>query len=93
MKKTLTAGLAALALTTPVLVLASAPAEAKTLHYSSCDRLHHDFRYGVAKSARAAQKQVRDGYHRPSTTAHAKDVYRANHSNLDRDDDGTACES
>ena len=28
----------------------------------------------------------------PRTGQHAKDLYWENHKNLDRDDDGTACE-
>lgn len=94
MKRSLVASLAALALSSPVVVIATTPAEAQRgTYYSSCDRLHRDFRYGVAKSARAARKQVRDGYHRPATTRRAKSVYRTNHARLDRDDDGTACEA
>ncbi|MDQ3402670.1 MAG: excalibur calcium-binding domain-containing protein [Actinomycetota bacterium] len=61
--------------------------------YSSCDKLHKDFKHGVARSPKAAAKQVRDGYGRPSTTKKAKSVYRTNKANLDRDKDGTACEA
>lgn len=94
MKRSVVAGLTALALSVPVVVLSSTPAEAVGGHsYSSCDQLHRDYRHGVAKSRAAAARQVRQGYGRPSTTRRAKRVYRANHSNLDRDDDGTACEA
>ena len=40
-----------------------------------------------------AAKAVRDGYSRPATTQLAVQVYWTNHANLDRDKDGTACES
>lgn len=73
--------------------LSTSPADAAGLHYSNCDALHRDYKHGVAKSKRAAAKQVRDGYGRPATTRRAKKVYRINHSSLDRDDDGTACEA
>ena len=35
-------------------------------YYSDCDALHHDFEHGVAKSKKAAQRQVRAGYGLPS---------------------------
>jgi hypothetical protein len=69
----------------------SAHAAPKT--YSSCDKLHKDFKHGVAKSKKAAKKQVADGYEIPAYSDRAKKVYWANHKNLDRDDDGTACEA
>lgn len=68
-------------------------AEAAGKYYSSCDALHRDYAHGVAKSAAAASRAVRDGYGRPATTKKAKAVYSTNHSRLDRDDDGTACEA
>ncbi len=61
--------------------------------FRSCDALHKKFPYGVAKNAKAANRAVREGYSRPSTTKAAKKVYRLHHSNLDRDQDGTACEA
>ena len=85
---------AAAVLATPVVALAvMAPADAAGTYYSNCDAVHRDYTYGVAKSDRAAAKQVRDGYGRPSTTRRAKAVYAENHSSLDRDNDGTACEA
>ncbi|MFT3874673.1 MAG: excalibur calcium-binding domain-containing protein [Nocardioides sp.] len=92
----LAATLTALALTLPgvALVATAEPAgAAEGKYYSSCDKLHKDFKHGVAKSAKAAQKQVRQGYGRPSTTKKAKAVYKTNKSRLDRDNDGTACEA
>ncbi|WP_340539335.1 excalibur calcium-binding domain-containing protein [Nocardioides sp. GXZ039] len=62
-------------------------------YYANCDALHRDYRYGVANSARSAAAQVRAGYGRPSTSKTAKAVYQTNRSRLDRDKDGTACET
>ena len=61
--------------------------------YSSCDKLHKDFKYGVSKSKKAAKKQVADGYSMPAHSDRAQKVYWANDTNLDRDHDGTACEA
>lgn len=76
-----------------VLVATATDAVAAGKYYSNCDALHRDYRHGVAKSAAAAAQQVRDGYGRPSTTRAARAAYATNHSRLDRDDDGTACEA
>lgn len=70
----------------------SGTANAAAPYYSSCDRLHRDWPKGVAKSRRAANKQVRQGNLRPASGPRARAVYRENHSRLDADDDGTACE-
>ncbi|MFT3871047.1 MAG: excalibur calcium-binding domain-containing protein [Nocardioides sp.] len=86
------ASLTALALTLP-LGLASPAEAAPGKYYSSCDKLHKDYRHGVARSKAAANRAVRDGYGRPSTSRAAKKVYARNHSRLDRDNDGTACEA
>ncbi|MGL5827236.1 MAG: excalibur calcium-binding domain-containing protein [Nocardioides sp.] len=66
----------------------AAPAE----KYSSCAKLTKDFPHGVARSKRAASKQVAQGYGRPAYRKKAKRVYRQNRAALDRDKDGTACE-
>lgn len=79
--------LATIALTTSTLVLAS-PAEAAK-KYANCDALTRDYRYGVAVSKKAAQRQVRDGNYKPAVKPK---VYRANKSGRDADKDGTACE-
>jgi hypothetical protein len=68
-------------------------AGAAQLHYANCTALHHDFKHGVAKSRKAARKQVRQGYGMPAYGKHARNVYWANRANLDRDKDGTACEA
>lgn len=57
--------------------------------YKNCTVLHRQFyRYGVARSAAAAQKQVNTGHYKPRVS---RSVYIAN-SSLDADKDGTACE-
>ncbi len=57
--------------------------------YSNCDQLHRQFyRYGVAKSRRAANRQYRTGHYRPRVN---RRVYLAN-DHLDADNDRTACE-
>ncbi|WP_137292008.1 excalibur calcium-binding domain-containing protein [Nocardioides dongxiaopingii] len=90
--KTILATAAILAAPALATVAIAAPADATT-KYSSCDKLTRDFPNGVAKSAAAAQKQVRDGNSRPASSKRAQKVYQANKSNLDRDKDGTACEN
>ena len=60
--------------------------------YGSCDALLQDWPNGVAKNTAAANRAVREGFYRPASSAKASNVYRAHHRNLDRDDDGTACE-
>ncbi len=88
------ASLVALTLVSAPLVgaVVAGPAEAAT-KYSSCSKLTKDFPNGVARSAAAAQKQVRDGNSRPAFGKRAQRVYAANKANLDRDKDGTACEN
>jgi hypothetical protein len=94
MHKRLVGSAIALILTAPVSVaLTTTAADAASLYYSSCDNLHKDYRHGVAKSRRAAMKQVKQGYGRPAYGKRAKRVYWENESRLDRDGDGTACEA
>lgn len=73
-----------------LLCAGSAPAGATVPppHYKNCAALHQARRYGVAKSAKAADKQVNTGHYRPFVSLA---LYNAN-SGLDRDKDGTACE-
>lgn len=61
-------------------------------YFSSCDNLHKVWKHGVAKGPKAARKQVRAGNYKPAYGPKARAVYKTNHSRLDRDDDGTACE-
>ena len=65
----------------------SAPAGAVT-SFSNCDKMHKVWQYGVAKSRRAARKQVNAGHYKPHVSY---SIYIANKS-LDADKDGTACE-
>jgi len=67
-------------------------AVAPTARYGSCEDLLQDWPNGVAQSKNAAARAVREGFYRPASSAKARKVYRAHSSNLDRDDDGTACE-
>ena len=85
--------LVAVVMSASALTLATPQADAAGRYYSSCSALHNDFRHGVAKSYTAAMKQVRQGYGRPAYGDRAQSVYWTNHSRLDRDNDGTACEA
>lgn len=93
MKKRILGILTALALVSPVWVVATTTtAEAGSLYYSSCTKLTKRYPHGVAKGYKAAMKQVRQGYGRPAYGTRAKKVYWKNYKRLDRDRDGTACE-
>jgi len=63
-----------------------------TAKYRYCENLLKDWPNGVAENKAAANRAVREGFYRPASSAKARKVYRDHHSNLDRDDDGTACE-
>ena len=92
MKKKALGAIAALALTTPIsIALTTTSADAAT--FRSCDALHRTWPHGVAKSAAAAQRQVNQGNLRPASGPRARQVYADNYRNLDRDRDGTACET
>lgn len=90
-RKTL-AAVAVLSLASPAALLATAGSADAATSYRSCTALAKDFRHGVAKSAAAAQYQVRQGYGRPAYGPRARAVYATNAGRLDRDKDGTACE-
>ncbi|MCR6030829.1 calcium-binding protein [Nocardioides sp. zg-579] len=79
---------AAIAVTAGTLSLTASPASAAVIDYANCDALHQDFKYGVARSKKAANAQVRSGHYRPAV---APKVYAANDES-DADKDGTACE-
>lgn len=81
------AGLAAFALTASTLALTTSPAHA-VKDYANCDALHKDFKNGVAKSKKAANRAYRDGMYRPAVRPA---VYKKNDES-DADKDGTACE-
>ncbi|GAA1909544.1 hypothetical protein GCM10009737_08550 [Nocardioides lentus] len=67
-------------------------AQQEARSYRNCDALNRDWRNGVAKNARAAQRQVNEGGARPASGPRARRVYNRNYRSLDRDRDGTACE-
>jgi Excalibur calcium-binding domain len=79
--------LSASALTFTSVPAGAAPAEAVAA-FRNCDHLHRTYAHGVARSDRAARRQVRSGHFRPAVRPR---VYRAN-DDLDADNDGTACE-
>jgi Excalibur calcium-binding domain len=87
MFRTAKAGAFAVALTAGTLAATIAPAQAVT-DYPSCTAMHRVWHHGVARSAKAANRQVRTGHYRPAVKPA---VYRAN-SESDADHDGTACE-
>ncbi|WP_457204074.1 excalibur calcium-binding domain-containing protein [Nocardioides sp. HB32] len=77
----------ALALTASTLAITAGPAEA--VHdFPNCTAMHRVYRHGVARSAAAADRQVRTGHYRPAVRPR---VYRVNRES-DADHDGTACE-
>ena len=85
--------LASAAVLTAAGLLAPVAANAQT-YYSSCTAMHRDFRHGVAKSYTAALREHRStGYPMAAYGRHARHVYWANQSSLDRDNDGVDCEA
>ena len=93
MRNRIVGSLVAHALTAPAgVALTATSADATTHYYSSSSKLAAKFHHGVAKSHTAARRQVRYGYGMPAYGSLAQKVYWKNHSRLDRDKDGTACE-
>jgi hypothetical protein len=80
-------GLIALAMTASAFTFTASPAEAVT-DFRNCDHMHRTFKYGVARSDAAADRQQRTGHYRPAVRPK---VYRVNDES-DADNDGTACE-
>jgi hypothetical protein len=76
------------ALTMTGLPTAQATSVGRATSYANCDALHKRWQYGVAKSRKAARRQVRTGHYKPHVS---RAGYLANRD-LDADDDGTACE-
>lgn len=94
MRRPLIAPLLALALSAPLgIALTTTSADAATIYYSSCSKLTMKFPNGVSRSHAAALRQVRQGYGMPAYGPLAQRVYWRNYKRLDRDRDGTACES
>jgi Excalibur calcium-binding domain len=79
-------GLIAVAMTATTLAFAG-PAMAAT-DYANCDQMHKTYKYGVARSDAAADRQQRTGHYRPAVKPA---VYKVNDES-DADNDGTACE-
>ena len=65
-----------------------APSTVLAPSFNNCDQMHRRWQYGVAKSRRAARRQVNSGHYRPRVS---RSGYLTN-SNLDADHDLTACE-
>jgi hypothetical protein len=70
------------------LTTAGVPHAVAAKSYPNCDALHERWQYGVAKSRKAARRQVRTDHYKPHVSLAG---YRANRD-LDADSDGTACE-
>ena len=64
-------------------------AQGAAKQFTSCDRLLSEYPNGVARSKKAANAAVRDGFARPKVSAA---VYKTNSGRLDRDKDGVMCE-
>jgi hypothetical protein len=56
--------------------------------FDHCRQLHNRWQYGVAKTRKAARRQVNSGHYRPTVS---RAGYRAN-DHLDADNDLTGCE-
>ena len=69
--------------------LGLAPAQAATTKFTSCDRMHKVYPYGISKSSKAQSRAVREGMYKPPVRAQ---VYEDSYKSLDRDKDGTMCE-
>ena len=70
---------------------ASSASEMQTIavpSFDNCDQMHRRWEYGVAKTRRAARRQVNGGHYRPRVS---RAGYLAN-DHLDADNDRTACE-
>jgi len=80
-------GMITVAVTAGALTLTAVPAHAVT-DFASCTQMHHVYKYGVARSDAAANRQVRTNHYRPAVRPK---VYRVNNES-DADNDGTACE-
>jgi hypothetical protein len=95
MKKRLVAVLVAVVIASPMagtssarVIRSDAASSTAAPSYGNCTQLHHRWRYGVAKTRRAARRQVNSGHYRPTVS---RAGYLAN-DHLDADNDLTACE-
>lgn len=89
--KTVIASAAVLALAPLAFVAPSA--EAAPHAFANCTAMHRKFHHGVARSNRAANYQVRQGYGRPKVSLRWYRLNSRSPHDLDRDNDGTACEA
>lgn len=78
----------ALAVAVPAHAAPSEVSATSAKDYRNCDAMHRDFKNGVARSKKAARKQVKSDHKKPAVRPK---VYRAN-TESDADKDGTACE-
>ncbi len=69
-----------------------APARAQ-LSFANCRAWHRHDGHGVARSFRAAERQLLDGHGMPADGRRAHNAYVANHRALDLDHHGTVCEA
>jgi hypothetical protein len=84
--------LAAASTLTAAALLVPAAANAQSV-YANCTALTRDFHHGVAKSYTAAVREHHlTGYPMAAYGRHARHVYWANASSMDRDHDGVDCE-
>lgn len=71
-------------------IVATAPASsATTTKFTSCEKMHKVYKYGISKSNKAQARAVREGMYRPVVKPK---VYADSYKTLDRDKDGTMCE-
>lgn len=70
----------------------AAPAEPAE-HCLICNLLYVDAKPGGSESRSTANKQRRAGNGHSAFVAKARAVYRVNHSPLDRENEGAACEA
>jgi hypothetical protein len=69
--------------------LVVAPAQSATTKFTSCDKMHKVFKYGISMDKKAQARAVREGMYRPPVKPQ---VYEDSYKTLDRDKDGTMCE-
>ena len=86
-------GVAAVALSVSVLggvfVVPVAAVNLSAVKFANCAALLEGYPNGVAKSRKARNAAVREGFARPKVS---KSLYKTNGARLDRDKDGVMCE-
>ena len=71
------------------LTVPAAAVNPSAVKFANCAALLEEYPNGVAKSRKARNKAVREGFARPKVS---KSLYTANGARLDRDKDGVMCE-